>query len=91
MEGLVGVTNTGRADIMANYYRHRERQVYDAIYQAITMNLQNFAARLKVAEPLFYIEAMLNSQDIVLSPAANDIQKLFLQTLRGYIADTSVG
>ena len=38
MEGLVVATNTGRADKMANYYRHWERQVHDAIYQAITMN-----------------------------------------------------
>ena len=71
MEGLVGATNTGHADKMANYYRHRERQVYDAIYQVITMNLQKFVSWLKVAEPLFYAEAMLNSQDTVLSTAPN--------------------
>ena len=63
MEGLVVATNSGRSEKMANYYRYWERKMYDGIYTAIMSNLQNFEARLKKSEPLFYIEAMMNSQD----------------------------
>ena len=63
MEGLVASTNTSRSEKMANYYKYWERKVYDALYSAIMTNLQNFDARLKSScQPLFYIEAMLNSQ-----------------------------
>ena len=88
LEGLVVSTNTGRAERMANYYKHWEKRVYEAVVTAIVDNLTNFNNALKRDQPLFRIEAALTGSDIVLRPAITEIQKLVLQSLRDAIEGT---
>ena len=59
LEGLVVSTNTGKAERMANYYKHWERRVYDAIVTAIVDNLTNFNDNLKRNRPLFKVSYLI--------------------------------
>ena len=88
LEGLVVSTNTGRSERMANYYKHWEKRVYEAVVTAIVDNLTNFNNSIKRDQALFRIEAALTGSDIVLRPAITEIQKLVLQSLRDVIEGT---
>lgn len=57
----------------------------------VTKNLQQFNQQLHARQPLFMIETVLSAPEIVLSPPANEIYKLIMQSVRdmveGYVAE----
>lgn len=60
----------------------------------VTRNLQLFNGQLQSKQPLFQIETVLSAPEIVLSPPANEIYKLIMQSVRdmveGYVPINAV-
>ena len=44
-----------------------------------------FTSRLQSRQPLFQIETVLSAPEIVLSPPANEIYKLLMQSIRDMV------
>ncbi|EDO35852.1 predicted protein [Nematostella vectensis] len=90
MEGLVAHTNTGRAPKLQPYYAFWENAVYEALTKMVTRNLQVFNTKLQSKLPLFQIETALSAPEIVLSPPANEIYKLVMQSVRDMVEGTKL-
>lgn len=54
-------------------------------FQMVTKNLQQFNQQLHARQPLFQIETVLSAPEIVLSPPANEIYKLIMQSIRDMV------
>lgn len=54
-------------------------------FQMVTKNLQQFNRQLHARQPLFQIETVLSAPEIVLSPPANEIYKLIMQSIRDMV------
>ncbi|CAH3028713.1 unnamed protein product, partial [Porites evermanni] len=88
MEGLVVHTNTGRSTKLQPYYAYWENAVYESLTKMVTKNLQQFNQQLHARQPLFMIETVLSAPEIVLSPPANEIYKLIMQSVRDMVEGT---
>lgn len=88
MEGLVVHTNTGRSSQLQPYYAFWENAVYEALTKMVTKNLQQFNQLLHARQPLFQIETVLSAPEIILSPPANEIYKLIMQSVRDMVEGT---
>ncbi|XP_033627732.1 dynein heavy chain 10, axonemal-like [Asterias rubens] len=82
MEGLVVHTNTGRSPRLQAYYGYWEMRVYASLTKLITRNMSEFNTAVTSNKPLFQIDAMLTAPEIILAPAANEIYKLTMQSVR---------
>ncbi len=82
MEGLVVHTNTGRSPRLQAYYGYWEMRVYASLTKLITRNMTEFNNAVTSNKPLFQIDAMLSAPEIILAPAANEIYKLTMQSVR---------
>lgn len=86
MEGLVFGTNTAFSPKMASYYAYWEKEIYDTICKMIINNLTRFNENLVTpTQPIFQIETILAVPDIALHLNANEMTKLFLQSVRDCI------
>ena len=86
VEGLVFGTNTACSPKMASYYAYWEKEIYDTICKMIINNLTRFNENLvPPTQPIFQIETILAVPDIALHLNANEMTKLFLQSVRDCI------
>ena len=53
--------------------------------QMVTKNLQQFNQQLHAHQAMFQIETVLSAPEIVLSPPANEIYKLIMQSVRDMV------
>lgn len=54
-------------------------------FKMVTRNLQLFNNQLQSKQPLFQIETVLSAPEIGLSPPANEIYKLIMQSVRDMV------
>lgn len=86
VEGLVFGTNTSCSPKMSSYYLYWEKEIYNTITKMIVSNLTKFNENLtNSGSALFQIETILAVPDIALHLNANEMTKLFLQSVRDCI------
>ncbi|XP_037090995.1 dynein heavy chain 10, axonemal-like [Pollicipes pollicipes] len=85
VEGLVVHTNTGRNPRLYKYYTHWEKQCFTACTDLILWNLREFLSRLNGSKSLFSVSMLLATPDVVVSPLANDIYKMIMNSVRDCI------
>jgi dynein heavy chain len=96
IEGLVAGSGTNRSPAMTNYYAHWEKLIFKALTHCVYKALRQFSTYLSIDKatgapkhpPIFKVTASLSAPDIVLSPALNDIQKLFNKMVKNTVEST---
>mmetsp|Transcript_31209 Transcript_31209/g.79123 ORF Transcript_31209/g.79123 Transcript_31209/m.79123 type:complete len:3875 (-) Transcript_31209:127-11751(-) len=96
IEGLVAGSGTNRSPAMANYYSYWEKLIFKALTSCVYKALRQFSTFLSIDRapgapkhpPIFRVTASLSAPDIVLSPALNDIQKLFNKMIKNTVEST---
>jgi dynein heavy chain len=84
VEEVVAKTATGHSPVLAGYYHYWERNVYNAIAQ---MAIRSMAALMgllqcKDSPPLFKVIVALNGNDMIVSPALPEVDKLLTKAVR---------
>ncbi|XP_012945765.1 dynein heavy chain 10, axonemal-like [Aplysia californica] len=67
---------------------HWEKKIFHALTQMVIGNLKWFNFQLRSDKPLFSIESLLASPDVVLNPQTNDIYKTVVSAARDVVART---
>ncbi|PIK48528.1 putative dynein heavy chain 10, axonemal isoform X3 [Apostichopus japonicus] len=88
MEGLVAHTNSGKSTRLHSYYAYWENKVYHTLRNLMITNLTRFNQNLAGMKPMFQVEAMLSAPEILLAPAATEVYKLCMQSVRDCVEGT---
>ncbi|XP_071826175.1 dynein axonemal heavy chain 10-like isoform X2 [Apostichopus japonicus] len=88
MEGLVAHTNSGKSIRLHSYYAYWENKVYHTLRNLMITNLTRFNQNLAGMKPMFQVEAMLSAPEILLAPAATEVYKLCMQSVRDCVEGT---
>uniref|UniRef100_A0A8B9BUE2 Dynein axonemal heavy chain 10 n=1 Tax=Anser brachyrhynchus TaxID=132585 RepID=A0A8B9BUE2_9AVES len=88
VEGRVANTNSGKSPKLASYYAHWENRIYQVLTELILKNLRAFNEAVLANVPLFQIEAVLSSPEIILQPNANKIDKMMAQCIQDCVEVT---
>ncbi|XP_076854099.1 dynein axonemal heavy chain 10 [Brachyhypopomus gauderio] len=88
MESLIMKTNSSQASAMAHYYTHWERKAYHALTKMVLKNLQVFHTALMGSTPLFQVEAVHSTPEIVLQPNHGEVYRLLMQDVRDCVETT---
>jgi dynein heavy chain len=90
IEGLVVYTNSGKSQRLKGYYAFWERRIFDCITKMVVNNLRFLNDILKCGSPVFTVETLLSTPEIVLHPPVNELYKVLVQTMRDIIEGTRV-
>nr|WAW84832.1 axonemal dynein heavy chain 10 [Halisarca dujardinii] len=90
IEGLVVYTNSGKSPKLRSYYTFWERKIFDSITKMVANNLRYLNEMLKCGSPVFTVETLLSTPEIVLHPPVNELFKVMVQTMREVIEGTKV-
>jgi len=74
VEGIIFLTNTGESTFMSHYFRHWEWRIYLALINMIVVNLKAFNETASSGlSPMFQVDVLLASQDIILNPNLSEV------------------
>ncbi|XP_014674920.1 PREDICTED: dynein heavy chain 10, axonemal-like [Priapulus caudatus] len=90
MEGLVVHTNTGKSAKLAPYYAYWEKRMYESLLKLVINNLKQFNCAVMGTRPLYQVETILASPDVILHPAVNEIYKLMIGCVRDVVDGTKL-
>ncbi|CAM9101409.1 unnamed protein product [Chrysoparadoxa australica] len=92
VEEVAAGTSTGMSPALAGFCHYWERRIFNAITQMIVKSMSTFYALLQSKDrpPLCSIRASLNGQDLVVSPAVNDIYKYLTKSVRNFVESAKV-
>lgn len=85
LESLILGTFTGESPKMQQYYVFWEKELFTLIVQLTTRNLDDFCKLLTGVEPIFQVDAVLNSPDIVMRPTANEIYNIVVHSVKDFL------
>ncbi|TGZ60763.1 hypothetical protein CRM22_008363 [Opisthorchis felineus] len=91
LEGVITQTSTGSHPIMAPYYAHWEKRLFDTLYEMTVNGFTQYLQRIQDnSEPLFALDMMLAGADVVGNPPPADLYRLVIQELRDAMESTRV-
>ena len=84
VEEVVAKTATGCSPVLLGYYHYWEKSVYNAIAQMAIASMAALMGLLqcKDSPPLFKVLVTLNGNDMVVSPALPEVDKLLTKAVR---------
>lgn len=85
LESLILGTFTGESPKMKQYYVFWEKELFTLIVKLTAKNLEDFCKLLTSEEPLFQIDAVLNSPDIVMRPNACEIYNIVVHSVKDFL------
>lgn len=87
VEEVVVGTNTGMSPSLAAYYHFWEKCIFNAITKCIISSMATFLALLQSNDrpPLCEVKANLNGNDLVVTPAVNDIYKYLTKAVKSIV------
>ena len=62
-----------RKALLAPYYEHWERRIFDALTTMVRRNLDDALAAMTRGETLFQVDVRLSAPEILLSPSASEV------------------
>nr|XP_034180267.1 dynein heavy chain 10, axonemal [Osmia lignaria] len=85
LENLVLGTSTGSNSAMQLFYEKYEKKIFSSFIISMTMNLVHFNKSLMSNKPLFQVDAVLISSEVVLRPSPGDIYNIILQNVKNLL------
>ncbi|XP_056647538.1 dynein axonemal heavy chain 10 [Diorhabda sublineata] len=85
LETMVLGTNTGRSPAMFPYYTSWEEEMYKALITMTIKNLDNFNSKLEAKEPMFQVDAVVVTPEILLRPTATEIYNILIKNSKNFM------
>lgn len=96
VESLVAQSNTGRSQLLANYYQYWERRLYNAICKMVIRSMASLQLLLNMVSPkdlsatapveerrlVIKVKATMNNADIVVTPLLTDIYRFLSKAVK---------
>ena len=87
-EEILVATRSQRSPRLADYYRHWEKKLFDAVVEMTTSNLEKYSRFLRTKSPRFALRSLLQMSDVVLDPEASTILDGSIRVVRNLIDGT---
>ncbi|CAB0039667.1 unnamed protein product [Trichogramma brassicae] len=81
LQTIVEGTNDGRSPAMLLYYEKFEQNIFGAFITCFLQNLEHLKNLLLLNEPIFSVDAVLISKDLVLKPSPAEIYASIMQDI----------
>ncbi|KAL7295702.1 hypothetical protein TKK_0011053 [Trichogramma kaykai] len=81
LQTIVEGTNDGRSPAMLLYYEKFEQKIFGAFITCFLQNLEHLKNLLLLNEPIFSVDAVLISKDLVLKPSPAEIYASIMQDI----------
>lgn len=85
LESLILGTFTGESPKMKQYYVFWEKELFMLIVKLTTKNLADFSKLLTGVEPLFKVDAVLNSPDVAIRPNDTEIYNIVIHSVKDFL------
>ncbi len=88
VEEILVASRSQRSPRLADYYRHWEKKLFDAVVEMTTANLETYSNFLRTKSPRFAIRSLLQMNDVVLDPEASVVLDGSIRVVRNLIDGT---
>ncbi|KAK5648316.1 hypothetical protein RI129_003208 [Pyrocoelia pectoralis] len=85
LENLILETNTGKSNLMTNYYAFWENKIYSSLTKMTLDNVQTFNKQILKKTVLFQVDALLSEPDVVLFPTPTEIYNTILRSIKDFL------
>lgn len=88
LESLILGSFTGDSEKMTPYYSYWEKEAFACFIRLINTNLIEFSNELNSHTPMFQVDAILSSPEILLRPSAAEIYNIVIHSVKDFLDRT---
>lgn len=85
LESLILGTHTGVSAKMKQYYIFWEKELFTLLIKWTTTNMEDFGKALTKDEPIFQVDAVLTSPEIVTRPSSTEINNTIVHSVKDFL------